>query len=189
MIIVSKVDQGWELVDPDQGFDITCFDGGFFVDEANDNRLTVQYEPIPPGMAIEVWMSYKEKLLPVRRMHFISDLMEWPQSINEAIASLSQTPETLPIAHITGRGFTKGDLAVLFKFKERFKAYDTALPQFWLDKLAAYGAAVDRRITYDLILSTTFWVYEEGDSMGKAVSCCFEVKQLILNFNRTHNLR
>lgn len=191
MILVSRSEMEWKLVETKSaiGATLTSFEGGFFVELENNDRIMVQYEPIPPGRSLEVWMSYKEKYLPARVNHFITGIDDWVTSINSAIQTLSETPESIPMAHLLSRNFTKGDCAKLFKFKDRFRAWDTALPQFWLDKLSAYAKATNSEVTYGLIRSTTFWCYKENDSMGGPVSVCFEVKQTIENFNRTHDLR
>jgi len=50
---------------------------------------------------------------------------------------------------------TKGELAKRMELDARFKGWDYALPQAWLDDFwHSHG------FNYDLILSTTFWVYD-----------------------------
>lgn len=49
-------------------------------------------------------------------------------------------------------------------------AFDYALPQQWLDKFTTLA-----KIDYNLVLSTTFWVYQEGSIFGYPVSGCTEV--------------
>ncbi len=53
-------------------------------------------------------------------------------------------------------------------------SFDYAVPQQWLDKFANWcrdNAMTPRGTTYDLIRSTTVWVYPESEPM----TCCAEV--------------
>ena len=57
----------------------------------------------------------------------------------------------------------KGDLAKMMGLEG--VTYDTTLPQEWLDMQVKTSG-----INYNLFLSTTFWVYDEGSIYGRPVS-------------------
>lgn len=54
--------------------------------------------------------------------------------------------------------------------------YDTALPEPWLEKF------VNSDRPYPLVVTTTFWVYPEGDALGRPISGCAELQEAIDNF-------
>jgi hypothetical protein len=53
-------------------------------------------------------------------------------------------------------------------------SFDYALPQNWLNRFVAIT-----KLDYNLVLSTTFWVYEIGSVFGKPISGCCEVQNKI----------
>lgn len=57
------------------------------------------------------------------------------------------------------------------------EAYDPALPQGWLDEFVR-----ETGLDYHLVLSTTVWVYGQGDHFGKPISGCVEVQREIENW-------
>jgi hypothetical protein len=68
----------------------------------------------------------------------------------------------------------KGDLPEMMEIDKFTTAWDTALPQDWLD------AFVKRtKIPYNLVASTTFWCYNEAYPYGFPVSGCKEVDECI----------
>jgi hypothetical protein len=83
---------------------------------------------------------------------------------------------TYSIEELEAMRITKRDLAdkiLLSKWEEEGRcAFDYALPQQWLDKFTDLA-----KIDYHLVLSTTFWVYQEGSVFGYPVSGCKEVNQ------------
>ena len=64
---------------------------------------------------------------------------------------------------------TKLDLAREMKLKN----FDASLPQDWLNEVSEKSP----ELSYDLIRSTTFWVY--GDAYTGPISGCIEVQELI----------
>lgn len=61
-------------------------------------------------------------------------------------------------------------------FKNFTEAFDTALPEDWLDDFAKWCEQhVSDPVTYHLILSSTVWSYS-GNVFGEPVTCCKEVK-------------
>jgi len=51
--------------------------------------------------------------------------------------------------------------------------YDTALPEPWLEKF------INQDRPYSLVITTTFWIYPEGDAIGRPVSGCKKVQEAI----------
>lgn len=49
-------------------------------------------------------------------------------------------------------------------------SFDYALPQQWLDKFVERS-----KLPYDLVLSTTFWIYQPKARWGVPISACQEV--------------
>jgi len=62
--------------------------------------------------------------------------------------------------------------------KEINITFDFALPQGWLDSLTLYALIVSPQLTYDIILSTTVWVYPGSYPLSN----CQEVVELIKNY-------
>ena len=85
------------------------------------------------------------------------------------------------------RSFTYAELKKMHCSKEQLSKYvglknitfDYAMPQQWLNMIADDNKDSEF-ITYDLIRSTTFWVYEYGH--GHPVSGCTEVTEAITAF-------
>lgn len=69
---------------------------------------------------------------------------------------------------------TKADLARTMKLEEKCRAFDYALPQCWIDNIVK-----ETILQYDVVLPTTFWVYEEGSIFGRPVSGLEFVQQEI----------
>jgi len=57
--------------------------------------------------------------------------------------------------------------------KEKYE-FDYALPQTWLDEFVK-----KTRLKYDLVLSTTVWVYKRHSFESFPISCCVEVQREI----------
>lgn len=82
----------------------------------------------------------------------------------------------------------KGDF--ISTFQKEYRAVDTALPQGWLDKFSGYCKQYKDKLPehlqfddyYGLILSTTFYVYDEH-SWGRPETICTEVEELMAIFN------
>jgi hypothetical protein len=86
----------------------------------------------------------------------------------------TQKMKRYTIEQIENIRMTKGDL---FKELENIgKTFDYALPQQWLNNFSKFAAWND--LTYDLIRSTTVWIYPEN----KPVSICSEVQAEIDKF-------
>ena len=87
--------------------------------------------------------------------------------------------ELLTIDELLETRLTKGDT-----WKDAPFNFDYALPQGWLDAITKF--AIDNGFlscSYDVILSTTVWSYENG--YGAPETCCFEVADLIKNYNNS----
>lgn len=67
-------------------------------------------------------------------------------------------------------GVTKGELFAELR-KDKTHEFDYALPQDWLNEFATFCEKHAPLVTYDLIRSTTVWVYPESAPM----SLCIEV--------------
>ncbi len=72
----------------------------------------------------------------------------------------------------------KMELAKLMGLKETDGCFDYSLPQHWLDNQTEI-VSPSIEDPYDLIRSTTFWVYEKDQNFGHAVSGCTEIQQSI----------
>ncbi len=59
-------------------------------------------------------------------------------------------------------------------------SFDYALPQDWLNRFADFCAKENPVITYDLIRSTTVWIY--SSLMGEAYTACIEVDSMLDQF-------
>lgn len=61
---------------------------------------------------------------------------------------------------------------------------DYALPQHWLDKFteAVKDTGLEKQFTYHFILSTTVYVYPEGNIWGQPISFCKEIQGMIDRF-------
>ena len=89
------------------------------------------------------------------------------------------------------KGFTLAELEAMRITKEQLAEkmglnnipgvqYDNALPVEWLENfLLMY---VYKGMTHPIVTSTTFWVYLEGDIIGRPISGCTEVQELIDDF-------
>ena len=81
---------------------------------------------------------------------------------------------TYSIEELDSMRITKRQLAektFLAKWeKEGRCAFDYSLPQQWLDDFVERSG-----LDYNLVLSTTFWVYPEGSTFGYPISGCHEV--------------
>ena len=72
--------------------------------------------------------------------------------------------------------------------KEAFSSvkgsFDCALPQHWLDGVTQFAIDSGRLdVSYDLILSTTVWLYENGH--GQPLTCCTEVAEVIEQYHNS----
>lgn len=77
----------------------------------------------------------------------------------------SYTTEALEEMNIS-----KGDLITMMGLEKWDIEYDTALPQDWLDDFVRTTG-----LPYNLVLSTTVWVYIPKHAFGFPVSGCIEV--------------
>lgn len=73
---------------------------------------------------------------------------------------------------------TKKQAAQILKLEENYRAFDYALPQNWLDFFHNRFGWL-QTMSYDLILSTTFWAYPKDASFGIPISICTEVQERI----------
>jgi len=78
------------------------------------------------------------------------------------------------VAEIEEMHVDKMELAKLMGLKETDGTFDYSLPQQWLNEQTK-----ESELSYDLILSTTFWVYDKDQNFGHPVSGCTEVQQEI----------
>lgn len=69
---------------------------------------------------------------------------------------------------------SKGELFAELK-SDKSHEFDYALPQDWLNDLAAFCEKYAPLVTYNLIRSTTVWVYPESAPL----TCCIEVDKAI----------
>jgi hypothetical protein len=65
------------------------------------------------------------------------------------------------------------------KLEEKYRCFDTALPQNWLDNFSKKAYSYSNVITYNLITSSTFWVYPKHSGFGFPLSICKEVQNAI----------
>lgn len=84
---------------------------------------------------------------------------------------------------------SKGWWCAAMQFDTRFKAFDYAVPQNWLDSISEFAGECRPRpwakdSDYQIILSTTVWAYGgEAADFGEPVSFCSEVNALIAKYN------
>jgi hypothetical protein len=84
----------------------------------------------------------------------------------------------LTMKQIQNMHVTKGEL--FQALKNEGMEFDYALPQDWLNDLANYCKVYFPLVTYDLIKSTTVWMYaSQGFTFGDAFTACSEVQQAI----------
>ena len=57
--------------------------------------------------------------------------------------------------------------------------YDMELPQGALYDWANWAKEYMPEVTYDMIASTTSWIYEPGDHFGKPITICVEVQRML----------
>jgi hypothetical protein len=82
----------------------------------------------------------------------------------------------LTIKQIENLHVSKGDL--FQPLKNEGCEFDYALPQDWLNDLADYCRVYFPSVTYDLIKSTTVWMYSAGGfTFGDAFTACTEVQR------------
>jgi len=74
----------------------------------------------------------------------------------------------------------KGQLADKIGLNVPGVQYDNALPNNWLEDFLFMYANNGMNLPY--VASTTFWVYIEGEVIGRPVSGCTEVQALINDF-------
>lgn len=79
-------------------------------------------------------------------------------------------------AEIVDMHASKGDL-----FADLCETFDYALPQRWLNDMTDFCEAEGNEVTYDMIRSTTVWVYGKTETGPR--SCCTEVANAIIAFN------
>ncbi len=66
--------------------------------------------------------------------------------------------------------------------------YDGALPAEWVEGFLTHCKKNDLAINYAITVSTTFWVYYEGDPIGRPYSGCSEVQWAIEAYTKEQNL-
>ena len=101
-----------------------------------------------------------------------------------------QYPEfkSLTVIELTGlgatRAMTKEDLAAEIGLNKPGIEWDGALPQDWLENFLTFTKQYEQHqyVNYGLTISTTFWVYYEGDPIGRPVSGCTEIQKAIDHF-------
>jgi hypothetical protein len=99
------------------------------------------------------------------------DFQEYPVYILSLEFSWNE-PETYTIEELEKMRISKDKL---FKNLMKVKTFDFALPQEWLDNFSNRHQCKLKGITYELIRSTTVWVYPES----KPLSLCTEVQEQI----------
>lgn len=99
------------------------------------------------------------------------DMQEYPVMIL-SLEFEWEEPETYTISELEKMRISKGEL---FKDMEKIKTFDYTLPQEWLNNFSLWCKMSDFNINYELIRSTTVWLYPEN----KPVSMCTEVQEQI----------
>jgi len=93
--------------------------------------------------------------------------------------------KSYPLSKLANSSLTKGELASIMGIEG--VTFDYALPQEWLTDFA--NTIAERKVfedytrdeVYQLVLSTTFWVYPKGSAFGFAACGCSEVAQFLPN--------
>jgi hypothetical protein len=75
---------------------------------------------------------------------------------------------TWDIEALRSKATRKGDLPILMGIADF--TFDTAVPQNWLDDFVEQTG-----LSYDMVLSTTFWLYHPDTRWGVPISACEEV--------------
>ncbi len=95
-------------------------------------------------------------------------------------AAPNHTPATFPtstVSELVDSNITKRDA-----FDSLNVDFDCTLPQQWLDSVTSFAIARGLlNVSYDLIRSTTVWVY--SDNYVGPLSCCLEVAEVIKQYN------
>ena len=127
-----------------------------------------------------VSMVCKNGKLPIKMTSFRSASDKFVKEINKGIQELLEVPKELLLEFILNGNFKTSELLKMLEFDKRFRTYDYALPQTWLDDFAEFMKEHDERVTYNLICSTTVWCYGgEASEWGKGVSVCAEINRAI----------
>ena len=77
---------------------------------------------------------------------------------------------------------------------ERGIWFDYALPQEWVEGFLTYckmnelAITAEKRSIYDLIISSTVWIYINNDPIGYAISGCSEVQWAVEAYAKESNL-
>jgi hypothetical protein len=80
----------------------------------------------------------------------------------------------VPLSLLESLHITKYELAKRMGLQEKYHAFDTALPQQWLNEFCK-----SHNFPYDMVLFSTFWCYLETSLSGIPVSCCVEFQAKI----------
>lgn len=84
--------------------------------------------------------------------------------------------KSFTLAELKSMNIDKNQLAKLMGLNIPGVIYDYAIPLDWIE---SFLFIYKDQITYDMFISTTMWVYIEGDTIGRPVSGCTEVQVLI----------
>jgi hypothetical protein len=91
---------------------------------------------------------------------------------------LAQNRHTFTALQLESLHVSKDEL-----FKDTKETFDYALPQTWLDAFWAFCKERALPVTYDLITSSTVWLYPKGNYFGMPLTACTEVKQALEKYN------
>jgi len=92
--------------------------------------------------------------------------------------------EVFSIETLDGMRVSKGDLPEMMGLNEwKDTEWDTALPQDWLNDFVEKS-----KIPYELVVSTTFWVYCPKHKHGVPISGCSEVDRYLGTRDGLHRM-
>lgn len=92
--------------------------------------------------------------------------------------------EVYSIETLDGMRVSKGDLPEMMGLdKWEDTEWDNALPQEWLNHFVEVS-----KIPYDLVASTTFWVYHPKATHGVPISGCSEVDRYLGTRDGLHRI-
>jgi hypothetical protein len=86
----------------------------------------------------------------------------------------TQTIETLEL-----EGVTKAELFAAVR-----DIFDYALPHDWLSEFSGWCQNHRPQVTYDVISSTTVWVYPPGYIFGRPLTACAEVQSALDDWSK-----
>jgi hypothetical protein len=192
----NKVNNWWSVLDEHKPY-WGCFNGvqGFTIGfSENPNDEGMRYRPITMDFVIIPTNRYKvficgvckNETLPIKMSSWKSCTKDMVEEINNCIKRFLGVPKDLLMDEILENENTFENWARILHMKDRFKVWDTAIPQQWLDDFTSFVEKVmkSERLSYYFILVTTVWAYGgEACPSGEPFSICHEVNNAIKIFH------